>query len=89
MTMASLSPDFIAIVASVMCAWYSHALSLAAVADHEVLVERDRLGIVTGVQVVLAQVVHHLERLVVRPRRVAAEVLEEVVGVASGLPASA
>lgn len=49
-----------------------------AIPGHQVRVERDALRIVTGVEVVLAEIVHHLERLVVAPR-VAAERLQEVV----------
>ena len=55
------------------------ALLAVAVARHEVAVERDGLGVVAGVEVVLTEVVHHVERLVVRTALVARDVVEEVV----------
>ena len=57
-------------------------LVAVGIADEEIFVERDGVGVVPGVDVVEPQVVHHLERLVVRPLRVARQVLEEVVRVA-------
>ncbi len=55
------------------------ALLAVAIANHEIAVERDRFRIVTGVEIVLTEIVHHVERLVVRARRVARNISEEVV----------
>ena len=56
------------------------AVPPALVADHQVFVEDDGLGVVAGIQVVVTQIVHHLERLLVRTALVARDVVHEVVG---------
>ena len=57
-----------------------HAVLRPAIAVHQVLIERDALGVVAGVEVVLPEIVHHLERLLGAASGVARERLEEVVG---------
>ncbi len=57
-----------------------HAGLGAAIAVLQVRVEDDAFGVVAGVQVALAEIVHQLERLLVVHAGVARERLDEVVG---------
>jgi hypothetical protein len=59
------------------------------VAGHQVLEELDALLVVTGVEVVLPEIVHHLERLLVLRAGVAGERPEERRSAFFGSPARA